>query len=496
VCCDGACGATCKACSAAKKGSGVDGACGTIKVGADPDSECAGADTCSGNGACQCSNGVKDNGEADVDCGGVCAKCAQGKACGAAGDCSSGFCVDGVCCSSVCTATCMACSAALTGQASGTCANIPVQGVDTYPANTCVAPSFCSGTGSCGVCVPGALRCSGNVAQACNYTGAWVAQQTCGGGNVCRAGACVAQPSCAGLAATCGSGANQSCCLTKQVTGGAFYMGQPQGGANLGPNDDYTGYYKDNTEGPEHNASVNTFKLDAFETTVGRFRKFVAAYPWTPGAGEGAVLELGGVGWQAAWNNRLQASQAALTARLKSCQGATWTDAVGGNENQPINCVDYYTAYAFCIWDGGRLPTEAEWEYTSTAGLADRVMPWGAGIPAPDCTYSNSWNSCQGGAGVPHNVGLATNGVSAYGHYDMVGNVWEIAYDQKVAYSGFDCALGSCIAAPPASNVAFSAVLKGSAYDNETVEGRSARRNAVTSTSVFANVGFRCMHFN
>ncbi|MDC0677105.1 hypothetical protein [Sorangium atrum] len=54
VCCDTACTGACQACSAAKKLSGVDGACGYIAAGGDPDDECpdAGAASCGTNGFC------------------------------------------------------------------------------------------------------------------------------------------------------------------------------------------------------------------------------------------------------------------------------------------------------------------------------------------------------------------------------------------------------------------------------------------------------------
>jgi hypothetical protein len=44
-----------------------------------------------------CANGVKDSGEADLDCGGECPGCAEGLACGANTDCASGFCNGGIC---------------------------------------------------------------------------------------------------------------------------------------------------------------------------------------------------------------------------------------------------------------------------------------------------------------------------------------------------------------------------------------------------------------
>jgi len=51
VCCDNACAGVCMACSAAKKGQGVDGTCGFIVSGADPDGECLGSH-CEGRCVC------------------------------------------------------------------------------------------------------------------------------------------------------------------------------------------------------------------------------------------------------------------------------------------------------------------------------------------------------------------------------------------------------------------------------------------------------------
>lgn len=139
VCCNNACTGTCQACTAAKKGSGTNGTCGTIAAYADPDNECY-QGTCNGSGACIAG--------------------ANGNLCSTTNDCTSGFCVDGICCNSACTGLCQACSTAKKGSgANGTCGNIAY---DVDPDNECTNGA-CSGSGVCqsstGMACNGSLTC-------------------------------------------------------------------------------------------------------------------------------------------------------------------------------------------------------------------------------------------------------------------------------------------------------------------------------------------------
>ena len=102
-CCDNQCDNLCMACSAAKKGQGIDGVCGSIKYDTDPDNDCP-YGACGGKNTCKNYNGFS---------------------CTAAAECFSNACVDGVCCNNICAGTCQACTASKKGAGSdGTCGPI------------------------------------------------------------------------------------------------------------------------------------------------------------------------------------------------------------------------------------------------------------------------------------------------------------------------------------------------------------------------------------
>jgi hypothetical protein len=77
-------------------------------------------------------------------------------------------------------------------------------------------------------------------------------------------------------------------------------------------------------------------------------------------------------------DTRLAANRAALISTVKCNSDSryqTWTDAAGANENKPMNCVTWHEAMAFCIWDGGYLPTELEWNYAASGGQREARVP-------------------------------------------------------------------------------------------------------------------------
>jgi hypothetical protein len=86
--------------------------------------------------------------------------------------------------------------------------------------------------------------------------------------------------------------------------------------------------------------------------------------------------------------------------------------------NQPRNCVSWFEARDFCESRGGRLPTEAEWEYAAR-GPDNLIYPWGNSFAAENVVYS------QNSGGTSAVVGSRPLGASWVGAYDMVGNLGE-----------------------------------------------------------------------
>jgi formylglycine-generating enzyme required for sulfatase activity len=52
-------------------------------------------------------------------------------------------------------------------------------------------------------------------------------------------------------------------------------------------------------------------------------------------------------------------------------------------DRKGLNCVSWYILFAFCVWDGGRLPTDAEWGFALAGGEEQRPFPWGT-VPTAD----------------------------------------------------------------------------------------------------------------
>ncbi len=174
----------------------------------------------------------------------------------------------------------------------------------------------------------------------------------------------------------------------------------------------------------------------------------------------------------------------------------TWTDSVGPNENRPINCVTWYEAMAFCAWDGGYLPTEAEWDYAAAGGSEQRAYPWSSppestSVDATRGSY-NDGSGCIGDADpactladlLP--VGSKPAGDARWRQSDLFGNVVEWVLDWSAPYQNpcMDCADLTQPDTDPRRS------LRGATFDYSATRS-SARFNDGPSDTLY-NIGFRC----
>lgn len=265
-------------------------------------------------------------------------------------------------------------------------------------------------------------------------------------------------PSCDGLAKTCGPNASDDCCATALVPGGSFSLG-------------LVDYDTRDAAGPPTNATISTFRLDKYLVTVGRYRMFIQAVltqAWFPQPGSGKHVHLDGgalagePGWASAfgtipgtkpdWDNALGSC-----AGLYVPAGASYTpNPQAGTENRAINCVSWPLAYAFCIWDGGFLPTYAELDYASAGGGEQRIYPWSSppdsgAIDWLHASYSEPQYNCTGDPlydGAAHApcepgdyvvVGSKSLGNGRWGHADLAGYFDELTLDCASTFDGGAC---------------------------------------------------------
>jgi len=267
--------------------------------------------------------------------------------------------------------------------------------------------------------------------------------------------------------ANCGTTGSESCCASVEVIGapslGTYYRTYTNTGT--GPT------------GEMDPATVSNLRIDKYNVTVGRFRQFVAAWNggYTPPGGSGIHTHLNGglglanvgagggfeTGWVTTNNSNIAPTSANFVAACS--QYSTWTNTPGTQETLPINCVNWWESYAFCIWDGGFLPSEAEWEYAAAGGSQQLEYPWGS--PASSSTTDpgttnqfaiygcffplGSDGNCTGAANIAP-VGSSPSGAGVWSQLDLAGDVaqWTLDADTGGGYVDpcTDCALLSAIA--------------------------------------------------
>lgn len=216
------------------------------------------------------------------------------------------------------------------------------------------------------------------------------------------------------------------------VPAGEFTMGSEQG---------------DDDEQPVHHVVLDSFYLDTFEVTNGRFAKFVAAIQSEP-----------------PWGFADQETPVAQAER-------------------PVRWVNWLEATGYCLWVGKRLPTEAEWE-KAARGTDGRTYPWGNEPP----TAAHAVFGLKEGDETVSPIGTRDAGRSPYGVHDLAGNLYEWVTDW------YDDAFytQNSPSNPRGPGEGTAKVQRGGSYINSPYRLRSAFRTKGDPTEHDPHVGFRC----
>ena len=212
-------------------------------------------------------------------------------------------------------------------------------------------------------------------------------------------------------------------------------------------------------EGADHSVTISTFDMDRTEVTVGDYTRCVSAGGCAP-------------------------------------PDFSPVDARFAGPNLPVTHVRWDDAVAFCHWTGGRLPTEAEWEYAAR-GVDDREFPWG-NLYNPHLANHGAWaddrtDMTDGFAGLAP-VGSFPDGATPLGLLDMAGNASEWVAD-VLEFDGEGRPVGYPEAPevnpkPKTSGGGFH-VIRGGSYEDSPMWLRSAARDT-KSLPRPPSVGFRC----
>ena len=173
-----------------------------------------------------------------------------------------------------------------------------------------------------------------------------------------------------------------------------------------------------------------------------------------------------------------EAQYEAVMGENPSCSGGG-----GGGADNPVEFVDWANAKVFCEAIGGRLPTEAEWEYAARGGTETRYY---CGDDSK-CLSSVAWYGAFQGPKHP----VKQKEPNAYGLYDMLGNVWEWTNDWS-DWNGESYYESSPSSNPQGPESGTARVTRGGHFGGENEQLRVSLRHGFNPSWFTDALGFRC----
>ncbi len=165
---------------------------------------------------------------------------------------------------------------------------------------------------------------------------------------------------------------------------------------------------------------------------------------------------------------------------------------VSERQEHPMNCVQWDGAMAYCEWVGGRLPSEAEWEYAARSGGKEQQYPWGD--ESATCERAVKRENDQDGCGLLTTWPVCSkdSGNTQQGLCDMAGNVAEWVEDYRNdTYDGAPTDGGPWLVDGTGEGLR---VVRGGAFTNSSPNwARASFRYAASPGSWEPAYGFRCV---
>lgn len=214
-----------------------------------------------------------------------------------------------------------------------------------------------------------------------------------------------------------------------ELAGGEFLMGDP-----------YDEGYRTDGERPVHRVEVAPFAITATTVTNTEFAEFVSD--------TGFVTDAERFGSSAVFHLAVKAPVSDMLGRAPGApwwidvRGADWAHPSGSRSHwadaglggHPVVHISWHDAVAYCSWAGGRLPTEAEWEFSARGGQKGRRYPWGDELTPNGEDRCNIWHGRFPESNTLSDGFLTTAPVRSFpendfGLFEVAGNVWEWCAD-------------------------------------------------------------------